>query len=358
MSGKSVEEVTKVVYGETFGRYNKDEFLEFLKPLEVRLEQNNIPRSVFSNMRCLDAGCGGGRGTVLMGQAGAKEVYAFDLSEQNVKTTQARAEMFGLSNVHTQCGSLLELPFEDESFDIVWCNGVLHHTSDPDKALSEVARVLKKGGHMWLYLYGSGGIYWHMVDFIRDWLKDVEVPEAIAQLALCGFATGHIAEFIDDWFVPNLKRYTNEDVTRRLNELGFGNIKQLSGGMIYDTSVRSLTKGERLWMGEGDLRYWVKKEKLSSGSREFALPDKGKNGSYYDEPPEVQAFSVEYSNLVNVVSVVENSYPSTRGFGRTVVAARMHKHLRDSFSSARIFQSEEFRTWILDQIVNIRRFSL
>jgi hypothetical protein len=180
----------------------------------------------------------------------------------------------------------------------------------------------------------------------------------MAQLALCGFATGHIAEFIDDWFVPNLKRYTNADVANRLVELGFGSVEQLSGGMVYDTSVRSLTRGERLWMGEGDLRYWIKKEKASKGSKRFALPDEGQKGSHYGEPLEVQEFSVDYSELASAVGFLENSYPSTRGFGRTVVAARLHKHLRDSFSETEPFKSDEFRSWIREQSINIQRFSL
>lgn len=41
---------------------------------------------------------------------------------------------------------ILDLPFEDESFDIVFCNHVLEHIEDDRKAMSELYRVLKKGG--------------------------------------------------------------------------------------------------------------------------------------------------------------------------------------------------------------------
>lgn len=41
---------------------------------------------------------------------------------------------------------ILDLPFEDESFDIVFCNHVLEHIEDDSKALSELYRVMKKGG--------------------------------------------------------------------------------------------------------------------------------------------------------------------------------------------------------------------
>jgi ubiquinone/menaquinone biosynthesis C-methylase UbiE len=41
---------------------------------------------------------------------------------------------------------ILDLPFEDESFDIVFCNHVLEHIVDDKKAMSELFRVMKKGG--------------------------------------------------------------------------------------------------------------------------------------------------------------------------------------------------------------------
>ena len=41
---------------------------------------------------------------------------------------------------------ILDLPFEDESFDIIFCNHVLEHIEDDTKAMSELYRVMKKGG--------------------------------------------------------------------------------------------------------------------------------------------------------------------------------------------------------------------
>ena len=41
---------------------------------------------------------------------------------------------------------ILDLPFEDESFDVIFCNHVLEHIIDDKKAMSELYRVMKKGG--------------------------------------------------------------------------------------------------------------------------------------------------------------------------------------------------------------------
>ena len=44
-------------------------------------------------------------------------------------------------------GSVLEMPFQDSSFDTVVCNQVLEHVSEPEHLMSEIYRVLRSGGH-------------------------------------------------------------------------------------------------------------------------------------------------------------------------------------------------------------------
>ena len=48
---------------------------------------------------------------------------------------------------------MLNLPFSNSSFDIVWAWGTIHHTTDPYQALSELIRVLKKGGSLLVAVY-------------------------------------------------------------------------------------------------------------------------------------------------------------------------------------------------------------
>ena len=259
-----IQATTSVVFGNTFSLYSDDEYEEFIEFLRVRLRRNGINADeAFAGKRCLDAGCGGGRGTVLMAESAAAEVIAFDLSKSNIETTQLRAEQRQLANIHVIQGSIHELPFPNEHFDVVWSNGVLHHTGDTDLALKEVSRVLKPGGWMWLYLYGSGGIYWHVIDWVRDCVRehDVDVQACIDNLRVQGVPVRRIAEWIDDWFVPVLQRYTREDVRTRLVALGFGDARPLDLGTEYDTSQRRVGADahEVELMGDGDVRFWCQK---------------------------------------------------------------------------------------------------
>ena len=66
-----------------------------------------------------------------------------------------------LNNIEFIEGSVLDLPFEKQTFDFVYCKGVLHHTGDLNKGVEELYRVLKNNGMAFLYLYGSGGLFWY-----------------------------------------------------------------------------------------------------------------------------------------------------------------------------------------------------
>ena len=70
------------------------------------------------------------------------------------------------------------------------------------------------------------------------------------QLDLMGVTVDRIAEFLDDWHVPMLKRYTHEDLAERLASLGFpspraltgGNETARDGGRVPDTPLRFLCR--------------------------------------------------------------------------------------------------------------------
>jgi ubiquinone/menaquinone biosynthesis C-methylase UbiE len=96
-----------------------------------------------NNGAMLDVGCHGGTFTsVVMGKIGAKEVYGIDISEPAVKYAKKK-----IPQGNFQVADAAELPFKDNLFDAVICLEVLEHVDNPIKAISEIKRVLKKGGY-------------------------------------------------------------------------------------------------------------------------------------------------------------------------------------------------------------------
>lgn len=105
-----------------------------------------------AGMNVLDAGCGiGGTSRVLASEYGC-QVSGVDLTPEYIETAKALTEMMGLSDqcsFHT--GSVLELPFPDNSFEAAVTFHVAMNIEDRSKLYSEVARVLKPGFRFCLF---------------------------------------------------------------------------------------------------------------------------------------------------------------------------------------------------------------
>jgi SAM-dependent methyltransferase len=82
-------------------------------------------------------------------------VASVDLTPRAIELTKAHLEYRNLS-ADVQVGNAEDLPFADETFDLVVSSGVLHHTPDTSKAFTECFRVLKPGGHAKITLYRKG----------------------------------------------------------------------------------------------------------------------------------------------------------------------------------------------------------
>jgi ubiquinone/menaquinone biosynthesis C-methylase UbiE len=95
----------------------------------------------------LEIGSGTGYFSLNLVQLGLIDrLTATDISPGMLKRLGATAEALGLEDVTTVTTEAEELPFEDESFDLVFGHAVLHHIPDLDKAFSEFRRVLRPGG--------------------------------------------------------------------------------------------------------------------------------------------------------------------------------------------------------------------
>jgi ubiquinone/menaquinone biosynthesis C-methylase UbiE len=113
-----------------------------------RLEGEMIfPFAHFQDSRGLDVleiGVGLGADHQQFAQAGAL-LTGIDLTPRAVAHTQQRLESFGLNSSLKEADAE-NLPFDDDSYHLVYSWGVLHHSPDTQSAINEVFRVLKLGG--------------------------------------------------------------------------------------------------------------------------------------------------------------------------------------------------------------------
>ena len=99
----------------------------------------------------LDAGCGDGVDLASTGLEEGCRVVGVELSDGGVRASASR--IAGVERSHLVQGSVLALPFPAGTFDNAYSYGVVHHTVDPELAVREIARALKTGGKLLIYVY-------------------------------------------------------------------------------------------------------------------------------------------------------------------------------------------------------------
>jgi ubiquinone/menaquinone biosynthesis C-methylase UbiE len=101
-----------------------------------------------SGKEILDAGCGVGYGSAMLADAEATRVVGVDIDPAAIADASSR---YGARDaVEFFQGDLLELPFDDSSFDLVVCFEAIEHIDRQDAALDELRRVLRDEGHVLL----------------------------------------------------------------------------------------------------------------------------------------------------------------------------------------------------------------
>lgn len=173
------------------------------RDLVVEAAAEARPRSV------LEVGCGEGElATRMMVELGA-ELVAIDQSERMVELARARG-------VDARMGDVQELPFPDASFDVAVAAWMLYHVPDLDRAIGELARVLRPGGRLVAVTNASDHLYemlelagvddWHFsfraengAELLGRHFADVEIRDA------SGTVTLHDAEQIRSYLASSIR---------------------------------------------------------------------------------------------------------------------------------------------------------
>ena len=90
-----------------------------------------------------------------------------ELIVQKLTSTIIKNRSGIFTNLKFVYGDNLKLKFKDNSSDITMSQGVIHHTLDMFKSLSELIRVTKKGGNILLLVYGEHGMRWSLIRYIE-----------------------------------------------------------------------------------------------------------------------------------------------------------------------------------------------
>lgn len=125
-----------------------------------------VPFASFRGKRVLEVGCGAGYDAYEISRNGARYT-GIDIAQENAGRTREHLGIFGLEP-RVAAADAEALPFRDASFDVVFSNGVLHHTPDMERSFREIRRVLAPGGEFFVVLYHRDSIF----HWLNMWLAD------------------------------------------------------------------------------------------------------------------------------------------------------------------------------------------
>jgi len=197
-----------------------DNVSSFIQKAQRGVFAGLLNKQVPFNIRVLEVGCGTGQLSNYLGIA-HRFVFGVDMSLSSLGLAHKFKTDNNLERVGFYQMNLFRPIFKDESFPLVICNGVLHHTSEPFIGFKTIARLVKKGGYIIIGLYNR---YGRLCTDIRSVIfrlsgnrfkfLDSRLTEDIGEFK-------KNAWFLDQYKNPHASKHTIGEVLRWFDETGF-----------------------------------------------------------------------------------------------------------------------------------------
>ena len=163
----NANEIDNTIYDD----YGDKWYTAFDDPIALLRAENKVKspwilKRLRTSSTVLDVGCGAGFLSNELALAGHK-VTGIDLSESSLVVAHRYDKT---QTVTYTVANAFELPFPDESFDVLCAMDFLEHVEDPAKVIKEFSRVLKPGGKFFFHTFNRNFIAWLIIIKLVEWL--------------------------------------------------------------------------------------------------------------------------------------------------------------------------------------------
>lgn len=137
------------------------EYFEAIEDFRYRIEPEIFSFAQFTRFhgkKMLEVGVGAGSDFLQWVRAGT-QAHGIDLTSEAIENVKQRLSLYKLQAVDLQVADAENLPYDDNTFDLVYSWGVIHHSPDTPKCLSEIVRVTKPGGVIKVMIYNRRSLF-------------------------------------------------------------------------------------------------------------------------------------------------------------------------------------------------------
>ena len=176
-------------------------------------QEGHIPacldRFDFRDKQVLEVGLGQGAEAEQLIRRGASW-SGLDLTRESVERVGTRLELRALRYDSLRQGTALDIPWPDDSFDVVFSHGVLHHIPDVHTAQAEIHRVLRPGGTLIAMLYARRSLNYQVsIRVVRRSILAMVYP--LRRTRLLRKAPPILRQHLDNAEREGLRRYLQLD---------------------------------------------------------------------------------------------------------------------------------------------------
>ena len=156
--GNSLTKIQSDFYNDVkFPNYdNVEDFGSLLDKSRRNIFVKKLDDEIPMRSNILEASCGTGQMSIVLSRY-ARQIYGIDLSKGSLIEAKQFINSNDIKSVHLFRMNIFKLFFEENTFDVIISNGVLHHTYNPKLAFSKLVRVLKPRGIIVIGLYHRYG---------------------------------------------------------------------------------------------------------------------------------------------------------------------------------------------------------
>lgn len=137
------------------------EYFEAIENFRYTIEPEIFSFAQFTRYhgkKVLEVGVGAGSDFLQWVRAGAHP-HGIDLTHEAIRNVQHRLNLYNLHTQNIQVADAEQLPYNDNTFDLTYSWGVIHHSPNMEQCLSEIIRVTKPGGEIKIMIYNRRSLF-------------------------------------------------------------------------------------------------------------------------------------------------------------------------------------------------------